>query len=70
MQEKESIMEMRGGQTNPSLAIIVWHHSVSLVMPDSDPRIFLSTPHTNDRSLYVGFGKVPQILTARAKENS
>ena len=37
MQEKESIMAVRGRQKNPSLAITVWHHPTSLVMPDSDP---------------------------------
>ena len=38
VQEKESIMGVRGRLKNPSLAITVWHHSASLVMPDSDPR--------------------------------
>ena len=39
-----------GWWQNPSLAITVWHHSASLVMPDSDPRDgFLSIPHTNNR---------------------
>ena len=38
MQEKESIKDVRGRQTNPSLGITVWHQSASLVMPDSNPR--------------------------------
>ena len=38
MQEKESIMGVRGRQNNPSLGNTVWHHSASLVMPDSNPR--------------------------------
>ena len=38
VQEKESIMGVRGREKNLSLAITVWHHSASLVMPDSDPR--------------------------------
>ena len=29
---------LRGRQKNPSLVITVWHHSASLVMPDSDPQ--------------------------------
>ena len=37
-QEKESVMGVRGRLKNPSLDITVWHHSASLVMPDSDPR--------------------------------
>ena len=37
-QEKESVMGVRGKQKNPSLVITVWHHSASLVMPDSEPR--------------------------------
>ena len=54
VQEKESVMGLRGRQENLSLRITVWHHLASFVMPDSDPWqwIFLSTPHTNDRSLY------------------
>ena len=38
VQEKESIMGVRGRQKNPSLAITFWNHSENLVMPDSDPR--------------------------------
>ena len=38
LQEKEYIMGVRVRQKNPSLLITVWHHSASLVMPDSDPR--------------------------------
>ena len=38
MQEKESIMGVRERQKNPSLAITVWHHSASLMMPESDHR--------------------------------
>ena len=38
VQEKESIMGVRGRQKNPSLAITVWHHPARLVMPNSDPR--------------------------------
>ena len=38
LQEKESILGVRGRQKNPSLAITVWHHSAILIMPDSDPR--------------------------------
>ena len=37
MQEKESVMGVRGRYKNPSLASTVWYHSASLVMPDSDP---------------------------------
>ena len=49
VQEKGSIMDLRGRQINPSLAITVWHHMASLVMPHSDPRdgVFHLT---NDRS--------------------
>ena len=36
LQEKESIMGVRDRYINPSLEIAVWHHSASLVMPDSD----------------------------------
>ena len=42
VQEKESIMGVRGRQKNLSLPITVWHHSASLLMPDSDPRIDFS----------------------------
>ena len=35
VQEKDSITGVRGRQKNPSLAITVWHHSASLVMPDA-----------------------------------
>ena len=38
VQGKESTMGVRGKQKNPSLAVTVWHHSASLVMPDSDAR--------------------------------
>ena len=38
VQENESIMGVRGRYKNLSLAITVWHHKASLVMPDSDPR--------------------------------
>ena len=40
---------------NPSLGIIVYHHSASLVMPNGDPRdgFFLSYPHTHDRFLFA-----------------
>ena len=38
MQEKEVIMGVPGREKNPSLGITVWHHSASLVMPNSDPR--------------------------------
>ena len=53
VQEKESIIDVRVRQKNPSLAITVWHHSANPVMPESDPPdgIFLSIPHTNNRSL-------------------
>ena len=36
-----------------SREIRVWHHSSSLVMEDNGPRdgFFLSTSHTNDKSL-------------------
>ena len=37
-QEKESLIRVRVGKKNPSLVITVWHHSASLVMPNSDPR--------------------------------
>ena len=38
VQEKESIMSVRGRQINPCLTITIWHHWASRVMPDSDPR--------------------------------
>ena len=38
MQEKESIMGVRGREKNPSLGITVWHHEANLVMPDCYPR--------------------------------
>ena len=38
VQEKESIMAVRDRYKNLSLAITVWHHSASLVMPYNDPR--------------------------------
>ena len=37
-QEKESIIHVRMGLKNPSLAIIVCHHSACLMMPNGDPR--------------------------------
>ena len=37
MQLKQSIMGVRGREKSPALAITVWHHSASLLMPDSDP---------------------------------
>ena len=37
VQEKESIMGVRGRQKTLSIVITVWHHLASLVMPDSDP---------------------------------
>ena len=43
MQEKESIMGVSCRQKSPSLAITIWHHEVSLVMPDSDPQDGFST---------------------------
>ena len=36
-QEKESIIRVRVGQKNPSLAIIVCRHWQSLMIPNSDP---------------------------------
>ena len=53
VQEKEFIMGATDRQKNLSLAITVWHHEASLVMPDCDRegRIFLFTPHTHDRFL-------------------
>ena len=58
VQENESIMGVRDRWKNPSLAITVWHHMTSLVMPDSDPRdgcFYLPLtpmidPYTADRS--------------------
>ena len=38
LQEKESIVGVRGRQKHPSRGIAVCHHSASLMMPDSDPR--------------------------------
>ena len=37
-QEKESIICVRMGWKNPSLAITVCHHSAGLMMPIGDPR--------------------------------
>ena len=37
-QEKESIIRVRMGWKNPTLAITVCHHTASLVMPIGDPR--------------------------------
>ena len=37
-QEKESIFRVRVGWKNLSLGITVFHHSVSLGMPNGDPR--------------------------------
>ena len=37
-QENESITGVRDRQKNPYLRITVWHHSASLMMPDSNPR--------------------------------
>ena len=52
VQDKESIMGVRGRSKNPSLGITVWHHSAILVMPDSDSRtIFIPTPPNRDRFL-------------------
>ena len=47
VQEKEYIIGVWGKQKNQFLAITVWHHSASLVMPDSDPRdgIFYPASH-------------------------
>ena len=52
-QEKESIICVRMGKKNLSLAITICHHSESLVMPNGDPldRFFLSHPHTHDNFL-------------------
>ena len=49
-QDKVSIMSVRVGYKNPSLAITDCHHSAGLVMPIGDPRdeFFLSHPHTHD----------------------
>ena len=53
VQEKDSVMGVIGKQKIPSLSITVWHHGVSLVMPDSDPRTdFSSTPHITKTYLY------------------
>ena len=45
---------------NPSLAITVWHQSANFMIPDSDlwDGFFLSTYHTNDRSLY----SIPSVI--------
>ena len=37
-QEKESIIHVRVEMKNPSLVIIICHHSASLVMPNGHPR--------------------------------
>ena len=36
--KKKSLMGGRGRQKNLFIAIIVWHHSANLVMPDIDPQ--------------------------------
>ena len=41
VQEKESIMGVRVRQKNSSLVITVWHHSASLMTPDSDRFFYL-----------------------------
>ena len=54
-QEKESIMGVRERQKNPSLGITVWHHSASLVMPDSNPRdgfFCLPLTHIKDSDIH------------------
>ena len=53
VQEKESVMGVSGRKKNPSHAITVWHHSDKPrdARQWSLGRIFLSTPHTNDRSI-------------------
>ena len=45
MQEKESIMVVRYELKIMSLGITVWHHSASLVMPDSYSRDGIPNPH-------------------------
>ena len=44
-QEKESIIRVRIGKKNPSLAITICYHSASLMMPIGDPwdRFFFPT---------------------------
>ena len=29
--------------------VSVWHHSAGLIMPNIDPKVFLFTPHNNDK---------------------
>ena len=56
VQEKVSIMGVRGRYKTPSLAITVWHHSASLVMPDSDHRdgfFYLDLPLTRMIDPYI-----------------
>ena len=45
MQEKESIMAVRCKLKIPSLGITVWHHSASLVMPNSYPHDGIFSQH-------------------------
>ena len=60
VQEKESIMGVRGRQKKFSLAITVWHYLASPVMPDSDSR---------DGFFYLPFTSiiVPYNQSARRK---
>ena len=59
VQDKEPIMCVRGRQNIPSLAIIVWHHSASLLMPDSDPRDgFFYLPLTPMLDPYISYSVV------------
>ena len=46
-QEKESIIRVRMGWKNPSVLIIVCHHSASLIMPIGDPLDGLFYPTLN-----------------------
>ena len=50
VQEKKSIMGVRGRYKNPSLAITVYHHSASLVMPVILRTDFSIYPHIHDRT--------------------
>ena len=68
VQEKESVMGVRGTQKNLSLAITVWHHSASLMMPDSDPQNgFFYLPLTPILDPYITSGIVNLIAPDKRK---
>ena len=71
MQEKESIMAVRCKLKIPSLWITVWHHSASLVMPNSYPRDGIFNPHlTSMKDSYIFYFVCPSsCLSQKAQHN-